>query len=149
MVEDFLAMARFILRRCTKFTGATYINCCPSSPDTVDGRNPAWSGMKETWDKWCDKRPTSTGDRRIYSINRIGSAVSPGCSVMCAAGHEMKAQYCGGVLCPKGHALILWLVSDTVEKRGGAKQRSMYFGLSPFSSTVILANEGLATCEDI
>jgi len=28
-----------------------------------------------------------------------------GCSVVCAAGHEMKAQYCGGVLCPKGHAL--------------------------------------------
>ena len=68
----------------------------------------------------------STGDRRIYSINRIGSAVSPGCSVMCAAGHEMKAQYCGGVLCPKGHALIL------DGKKGRAKQRSMYFGLSPF-----------------
>eukprot|EP00435_Cladocopium_sp_Y103_P024382 s733_g6.t1 len=30
-----------------------------------------------------------------------------GCNAMCDGGHVMKAQYCGGVLCPKGHALIL------------------------------------------
>lgn len=28
-----------------------------------------------------------------------------GCNAMCDGGHVMKAQYCGGVLCPKGHAL--------------------------------------------
>ena len=54
--------------------------------------------------------------------------------MVCAAGHEMKAQYCGGVLCPKGHTLILDLVpmqQMNVEKRGGKTTGHILGGQPP------------------
>ena len=41
------------------------------------------------------------------SHGMVHGQISSGCNAVCDGGHVMKAQYCGGVLCPKGHTLML------------------------------------------